>query len=162
MGFFLVLGLDGGKWGIWGKCCGCISGEVSQFIRVMGTRSPLAPLHAFWGGITVIQSCACYLLPLVLPAPLPCPWPPSGPGGKKKIQMMQHKCGRDRVGAGTQCSFWHLRFSGGAWNEGQPTWEGGQVRRSSSSMAPHATGSMPPAGERGGLMPHTVDTWYHG
>lgn len=82
-GFFLVLGLDGGKWGIWGKYCGCISREVSQFIRVMGTCSPLAPLHAFWGGITVIQSCVCYLLPLVLPAPPPCPWPPSGPGGKK-------------------------------------------------------------------------------
>lgn len=111
------MGLDGGKWGIWGECCGCVSGEVSQFMRVMGTCSPSAPLHAFWGGITAIRSCACCLLPLVLPAPPLCPWPPSGPGGKKKIKTMWHRGGRDRVGAGTQCSSWHLRFSGGALEE---------------------------------------------
>lgn len=93
---------------MWGKYCSCISGEVSQFMRVMGTCSPSAPLHAFWGRITVIQSCACCLLPLVLPAPPLCPWPPLG--GGKKIKMMWHKGGRDRVGTGNRCRSWHLGF----------------------------------------------------
>lgn len=77
-------------------------------MRVMGTCSPSAPLHAFWGRITVIQSCACCLLPLVLPAPPLCPWPPLG--GGKKIKMMWHKGGRDRVGTGNRCRSWHLGF----------------------------------------------------